>query len=332
LKVFDRGYWVSKIFFFQSLIYYFCYSIRFKSLLFFSASNPSIEFGGMLDDKKSDVYKYLPEHYYPNTFLVNELKQITELIEEGKLSFPFILKPDVGYKGHLVEKIESKKHLDNTFVRYQGQDIIAQEYIALEREYSLMFYKYPLTRKYGISSLIEKSYPAIKGDGISTIRSLITELNNPFVDKANLLQHASEEYLNFIPREGELIIIEKIGNYSRGAKFHSRMELINDDMIKVVNELFGSIHGMNFFRIDFKANSLSDFQSKEFKILEINGAKSEPLHIYDRVFSFWNIIRDTHKHWMIMIDIVKEERKKDYHFPSTKMGWESFRIAKKIGK
>lgn len=286
----------------------------------------------MLDEKKSDIYKFLPQDYYPSTFVVTKLSEIEDIINSKKLTLPIILKPNIGYKGVLVEKVENWKQVKQVFEKFDGQEIIAQEYVGLQKEYALMFYKYPASGKYGVSSLIEKSYPFILSDGVSTIRELISNLKNPFLDKEKVFQSMPLPYLKSIPEGGETIIIEKIGNYSRGAKFHSRMDDISEGIIQVTHDLFNNVQGMNFFRIDLKADSLLAFQNKEFKILEINGAKSEPLHIYDQQYSIMRVIKDIHMHWMIMIGIVKEALTEDYIFPSTKAGWTSLKVAKKIGK
>ena len=286
----------------------------------------------MLDEKKSDIYKFLPQEYYPQTFLVTRLSEIEDIIQSNKLSLPVILKPNIGYKGVLVEKVEDWSQVTQVFEKFEGKEIIVQEFVDLKKEYALLFYKYPASGKYGISSLIEKSYPFIRSDGKSTIRELITNLKNPFLDKENLFQNMPSEYLQSVPMSGEKIEVEKIGNYSRGAKFHSRMDEINEEVIRVTHDLFRNVEGMNFFRIDFKADSLIAFQKGKYKILEVNGAKSEPLHIYDRQFSLTRVIKDIHLHWMIMNDIVEEAITADYIFPSTRVGWTSLKVAKKIGK
>ena len=332
MKILDRGYWISKLFVNQSLLYYFFYSIKFRSLLFFSACNPRISFGGMLDERKSDIYKLLPESYYPKTFQAQSLADVKNLLVTQKVNFPFVIKPNVGFKGHQVSILHNILQLENTFNENFDSDYLIQEYSDLEKEYSLMFYKCPKTQLFGISSLVEKSYPFVVGDGKSTVRRLIETMKNPFLKKEELLQIADIDFLDKIPGTNETVLVEKIGNYSRGSKFHSLMEDLSVRLADKTLEYFESINGLDFFRIDFKANNLDEYQKGSFSVLEINGAKSEPLHIYDKKHNLIDVIMSIHKHWMVLIKIVNERRSMTYTFPSTSSGWESFKVAKKIGK
>ena len=65
-----------------------------------------------------------------------------------------------------------------------------------------------------------------------------------------------------------------IDNYSRGAKYYCRINHIDTKMAVDIDKLFQNTGGLNFFRIDFKADSVSDFLDGNFKVIEINGAKS----------------------------------------------------------
>ncbi len=327
----DRGYWVSKLFYYQSIVYFYYNSFRFWSFTFFSAANPAIKYGGMLDDKKSDTYRFLPDQLVPVTLVTDRSQDLLAQMSELGLDFPIVVKPDIGFKGFLVAKLDDIESLLQFVEGFQDQSFIIQEYVDFEREYSILIYRYPISGKTYISSFIEKSYPQVMGDGIQTLEQLIDHDDNPFIDKSWVKQKWSAD-LDRILAQSETLRIDDIGNYSRGAKFHSLNHLLNDDYTAWADALMRSMEGIDFCRIDLKASSEQAMLQNEYRIMELNGAKSEPLHIYDPQYSFVRIVQDIHAHWVVLGAIVKERLRLSFILPSFKEGFKSFRIAKNIGK
>jgi len=54
-KITHWEYWPFELVYFPVVLYYFWLSIRARSFFFFSASNPSIETGGMLGESKFGI-------------------------------------------------------------------------------------------------------------------------------------------------------------------------------------------------------------------------------------------------------------------------------------
>jgi len=285
----------------------------------------------MLDDKKSDTYQKIPDKFVPTTLVTDQSQDLISQMKSKGLSFPVIVKPDVGFKGFLVAKLESEENLLQFVKSFQDQSFIIQEYISYNSEYSILIYRYPISGKTGISSFIEKSFPSVIGDGKKTIGQLINESNNPFIDKSWIKKKWSGDLEKVLAVSAELQL-DDIGNYSRGSKFHSMNHLLNQDYVEWAESLMMCMEGIDFCRIDLKADSEASMLKNEFKIMEINGAKSEPLHIYDPIYSFIQIILDVHQHWSILGAIVKERLQLSFILPSFKEGFKSFRIAKNIGK
>lgn len=312
-------------------MHYLASALKHRSMTYFSAVNPVIELGGMLDEHKTDIYNLLPDSHIPKTVISKRSQNYISAITINELQFPLILKPNVGFKGHLVAKVDNEEEMHFYFSQSDDREILIQEYIDLPKEYSIMYYRFPVSRKSGISSLIEKKYPYTTGDGKKSLKQLIEGYKNPFLDKQWVLEKFKTE-LNRVPRNGEMIVLDSIGNYSRGAKFFSLNETIDQDLIHATDQFFSHISGLNFFRMDIKAKSLEAYKSGSFKILEINGAKSEPLHIYDPKYSFARIAKDIHRHWSILNAIVKESQFERNKLPSFKSGWKSYKTVKKLMK
>ena len=330
-KLRDRGYWVSHHFYWQSLIHYFMYSVRFRSFTFFSACDPAIELGGMLDESKSDIYALLPPQFVPKTINTRPGKLKLSHLRDKGMEYPLIVKPNVGFKGYKVVLIQNDQELLN-YLNNQDEDRewLVQEYIDYKREFSLLYYRYPDGSEKGITSLIEKIYPSVTGDGKSTLHELVNGYENAFLDRSDLNRRLYSD-MNKVPAEGEVIQLDTIGNYARGSKFYSLMDEIDEELVTVTGKYFEEVNDMDFFRIDFKADSMEDYKTGKFGILEVNGTKSEPLHIYDPRFGFWARAKTLNDHWKIIAQIVVNRKSiSNYKFPSTKEGLKSLFAIKRL--
>ena len=158
-----------------SMIHWAAYSIYFRTLTYFSVANPCIYLGGMLDDRKTDIYEMVPDKYLPKTIMY-EPDDITSVVldVEENFDYPIIAKPNVGFRGFLVHKIDSREELENVVSKYKGKELLIQEFLTESREYSVMFYNIK-NEESGISSLVEKHFPGVTGDGVKSLRELIED-------------------------------------------------------------------------------------------------------------------------------------------------------------
>ncbi|MEL6123009.1 MAG: hypothetical protein AAFR14_04750, partial [Bacteroidota bacterium] len=303
MKITERGYWVSKCYTWISLVHWFCYSIYFRTLTYFSAANPQIYLGGMLDDRKSDIYDQVPQQYVPVTrlFVPKDTSIIAEILQE--FSFPMMAKPNVGFRGYLVRRIDNELELSEVIKQYIGKELLIQEFLAQEHEYSVMYY-WVDAYDHGISSLVEKHLPKVIGDGKRTVSSLIEALDNPFLNH-EWVTKKNKQHLDRILDDGEALLIDHVGNFARGSKFENLNSKIDATLTTSMRTFFTHVPGMNFCRLDVKAASLNELKKGNFKLLEINGAKSEPLHIYDPRMSMWDVFRAIRTHWKTLFRIVR---------------------------
>ena len=91
IKLFNWEYWSFNVVYFPIYFYWFYLCLRARNLFFFSASNPTIENGGYLMERKSDIYDIMPQAYYPKTLLVKEglsKNEVSALIQENNFQFP----------------------------------------------------------------------------------------------------------------------------------------------------------------------------------------------------------------------------------------------------
>ena len=83
--------------FYSPVNFYFIWlAIKARSFFFFTASNPTIDFGGMLGGKKSEIFDLIPQEYYPKTILLNACSDQDLLKTGSAMGYPLIAKPDIG--------------------------------------------------------------------------------------------------------------------------------------------------------------------------------------------------------------------------------------------
>lgn len=104
--------------------------------------------------------------------------------------------------------------------------------------------------------------------------------------------------------------MEPIGNHCRGTRFIDNNFLINDKLNIVFDEICLPIKGFYYGRFDLKVKSIEDlYEGRNIKIMELNGASSEPGHIYDSANTIFKAYKDLLFHWKRLADISKENIK-----------------------
>ncbi|MEQ8926294.1 MAG: hypothetical protein RLO81_10805 [Fulvivirga sp.] len=322
-------YWPFLVVYWPVLFYWFYLAIKARSLFYFSASNPGIENGGMLGESKIKILNALPPELIPKTIFINCSEPLEKNLIE-KLQFPIICKPDMGERGWRVEKINNKEELK----LYHGQiavDYLIQDFLTERIELGVFYYRYPSEQSGTISSIVAKEMLIIQGDGKSTLQQLILNYDRAKL-QWEILKNRYKNRLNEVLTNGESINLVAIGNHSRGTKFLDGNHFINNQLIQVFDEISSKIDGFYFGRFDIKVHSTEDLYNGKLKIMELNGAGSEPAHIYNPGYSLWNAYKVIFHHWKVLYEISMENHKKGVPFMTLKEAWREYRKTKVVGK
>jgi hypothetical protein len=115
--------------------------------------------------------------------------------------------------------------------------------------------------------------------------------------------------LNIILRLNENKCMVPYGNHNRGTQFINGNQYISPALEEYFENLLGGIPGFHYGRLDIRYNTIEELeQGLNFKIIELNGAKSEPTHIYDTRTSFWKGQREIFRHLQLFMSIVEKNR------------------------
>ncbi len=295
-------YWPSWALYGPLLPWWCWLSIRSRSLFFFSAANPGIEHAGFIQDRKSNIYKLIPPQYYPHTILYKAgtpLRLLLKDLDEQKWRLPLIAKPDIGEKGIQVSLIESQEQLKE-YAQYTQVDFLLQEFISYPNEAGIFYYRIPGERKGKISGIVGKEMLKVTGDGHSTIEMLLKQ-NDRFVLQLQALRKIHGAYLQTVPEDGISVTLAPYGNHARGAKFIDLHSHITPQLTEAVDKICQQIPGFFYGRLDIKFSTWEELaEGKNFCIIEVNGAGSEPTHMYDPSHSLFFAWKEIIRHWTLM--------------------------------
>ncbi len=276
--------------------------IRERSLFFFSASNPGIETGGVFGESKISILDKVPVDLKPKTIFAksdDSSEAVRTMMERSGISFPLIIKPDVGEKGFLVEKISDFQTLVNYRKRFKI-DFIIQEFVSLPYECNLLYYKIPGEHSGNVLSITNKEFLNITGNGKATVLDLMKEKPRAVL-QMNRMKKEKPDLMKFIPKSGEIVKIEPIGNHARGTAFLDGRNLINDEVVEAFDKIANRIPGMFVYRFDLKCKSPDDLKTGDnIKLVEVNGAGGEPTHIYQPGYSLVRAWKDLFQLWRII--------------------------------
>ncbi len=283
------------------------FSIKAKSLFFFSAANPAIETGGVLGESKIKIIDQIPEQWKPVTVFVpnaTAFEQVLQWITKAQLTYPVIAKPNIGERGFLVQKLGSLEDLQQ-FHQKNSLDFLIQEFVDYPVEAAILHYRYPHQSRGIISSVCLKEYLNVEGNGEDTVLELMEKKPRAKLQIERLSPILAEKgLLNTVPPMGEHLQLSAIGNHCKGAKFLDGNHWIDEDLRQTFNQISLQLEGIYFCRYDLKCKSMKDLkQGKNFKILEINGVAAEPAHIYDPNYSVRQAYKDLFQQWKTIYEI-----------------------------
>ncbi|MFC4818296.1 MULTISPECIES: D-alanine--D-alanine ligase [unclassified Flavobacterium] len=327
-KLTNWEYWPFKVVYIPIYFLWAFYAVKARTLFFFNASNPGMRNGGFIMDSKKEIYDLIPQQYYPKTELVIEgcaFDQIEQLIKTAGIKFPLIAKPDIGLRGSAVKKINTLHEL-KVYHDKANFDYLIQDLIPYENEIGIFYVRYPEQTKGKITGIVAKEYLIVTGDGKSTIEQLLKQ-NPRYELQLNTLYKEHKEGLNEVLDKDVKRNLVPYGNHCRGAKFIDASHLITPKLEEVINEMCLQIDGFYFGRMDLMYQSIEELEAgRNFLMVELNGAASEPTHIYDPKHSLFFAWKELYRHISYMFEISMANNKMGIPFLNHKEGMKQYKM------
>lgn len=307
-------YWPSHLLYAPLYPYWLWLSLRARSFFFFSAANPRIENAGFTHERKSAIYDQLPSRYYPRTHFCPagiDPDTLKMQLANRALHFPLIAKPDIGERGAQVSLLHTIAQLE-AYARRSKIDFLIQEYVSYKMEAGIFYVRVPGEAKGRVTGIVGKEFLSVTGDGHSTIRNLIDQDPRAFLQLDALVDRYGAVLDNVLP-EGADHTLVPFGNHARGAKFVDWRDRITPALTDTIDRICKKMPDFYFGRLDIKFSDWQDLlQEKNFSIIELNGAGSEPTHIYDPAHSIFFAWKEILRHWRLLyiVSAANAERRK----------------------
>lgn len=312
IKLLHWEYWSFNVIYIPIYVVFIGLCIRVRSFFFFSASNPSILNGGFLMESKKAIYDIIPDVYYPKTiFFETETDGnfVLQQLNRQDFHYPLIGKPDIGGRGRGVKKLNNDQDV-LAYASASRLDFLIQEFVPLKNEAGIFYYRFPDRQTGCISGIVRKEFLTVTGDGHLTIRELCKK-DKRYVLQLKALEKQLGDGFNEVLAPGVKKELVPYGNHSRGAKFIDDSALIDAQLIKSIDNICRKVQGFYYGRLDIRYNTWEELkQGKNFSIIELNGAGSEPTHMYDPRHSLFFAWKEIIRHWVILLRISRQNHEK----------------------
>lgn len=235
--------------------------------------------------------KYLTKEILKNQCIATPLGEIINnpmdmLIKANKIGYPVVIKPRYGNQGKGVfANLKSEEELIHAYkiLSKKYKDIIIEKHIE-GKDYRICLVDYKVV------AASERIPPYIIGDGKSTIKDLVQELNKdpkrgeghekPLTRikiDLNLINNISKMgfNINSVPKKGERVFLRENANLSTGGIAIDCTDLICDKNIKVFERASKAI-GLDICGIDVCCTDIS--KPIDGAIIEINAAPGIRMH------------------------------------------------------
>jgi pimeloyl-ACP methyl ester carboxylesterase/membrane protein DedA with SNARE-associated domain len=323
-------FWPPQIFYLPVVLQILWLAVRYRGLRLVTAVNPGIPTGGLVGEGKWQIFAALgmdpdaPEgargpaaSSLPRSLLIagmertasssERLRLASAYLTRHQLSYPVILKPDRGERGHGVELIRDAKQLARR-LRIDRTALILQEFVP-GLEFGVFYVREPGAAQGKILSINGKQMLKLNGDGQRTLEQLILD-----DDRAVRLAEVHFEYhaerLYEVPAAGESIDLVEVGAHARGTIFLDRRDLMSEALRARIDEIASAFPGFHFGRFDLRVPDETALrEGRALRILELNGLTAEVAHIYDPANSLFSAWRDIMHQWRLAFAIAAANRR-----------------------
>lgn len=280
-----------------------CLAVKHRGLTVFTAANPAIPTGGLLEESKVQILEALDA----SGAVAPWVAVLPGSSFEVQREYPVVCKPEKGERGNGVLIAHTPDKVLSYLAEATGTTIV-QDYID-GPEFGIFYYRFPNQPRGHILSITAKHLPSLTGDGVRTLKELILADDRAVaISDVYLKRHPNAH--TFVPRYGESVRLIDVGSHCRGAVFLDGNHLNSAALEERVDEIARGYCGFYFGRFDVRASSCEALSRGEFRILELNGVAAEATHIYDPKVSLFEAYRVMRRQWSLAFAIGAMNRRR----------------------
>jgi membrane protein DedA with SNARE-associated domain len=307
-------FWPTPIFYGPVAAWIAWLAIRRGGLSTMTAANPGMLDGGTVGESKFEILTTLPAEWTIPAIRIRagsahgRMLDARQEIESRGWAFPLVVKPDVGLRGVGVRLAQTWQDVADYLARESGA-ILIQPYHPGPYEAGVFYYRFPDEARGRIFSITDKQFPALVGDGASTVEELIWRhpryrlQGDTFVARhAKLCAH--------VLNRGERLALAVAGNHAQGTTFRNGAHLLSPELEQRIDEIARTVPGFFIGRFDVRYRDAAAFMAgRDLAIVELNGATAESTDIYDPDRSLFDAYRILFRQWALVFDIGAANRR-----------------------
>lgn len=320
-------FWPAWVMYFPVAIQWLVLSIRYRSLSLPLLANPAVFLSGMVGVSKSAVFdaagmqarKWILDwisYELTDQPVDEQLARLEELIGRSSFTYPLVAKPELGCRGIGVKLMQDSKQLLAFLENFPpGSCIQLQRLSEWEPEAGIFYVRYPDKQRGEIFSLALKYTPYVVGDGERTLKELIAA--DPRAGELmSLYESRHRHHWDTVPEKGKPQRLIFAASHSRGAIFREASDYITDALSQTLDKIFADIPGVYYGRLDVKFRDMEALmRGEDFDIIEINGASSESINIWDRNTGFSAAVKTLLMQYSILFRLGYQNRKLGHKTP-----------------
>jgi hypothetical protein len=231
-------------------------------------------------------------------------ESLSALVEEAGLSFPLVLKPDIGWRGFGVRLVADVDALAADLATFPaGCTLILQAYVPYAGEAGVFYVRRPGEERGFIFSMTFRYFPHVVGDGRSTLAELI-ERDPRAAWKAKLHRATLGERLGTVPAAGELVRLHMVGSSRVGGLYKDARAYASPALTRRFDEIADAMPNFHFGRFDVRFASAERLvEGEDIQIIEINGAGAEAIHVWDPEYTLTDVYADLFRQQALMFEV-----------------------------
>ncbi len=265
-------------------------ALRHGSLTLPTVANPAMEVGGLWGESKAQglnlfgplgrtrLARFIEVVHRPE----DTPATVEALLHPAGMHLPVVAKPDRGYQGWGVRLLSRPDDLAAYLATTpEGARILLQEWVRHPHEAGIFYIREPGADHGRIVSLTFVLPPQVTGDGIRTVAELAAAdpVLRPNLD---IYRSRKPDSWSGIPPAGEVHALTDARSARLGAVYRDATHLVTPDLDAAIDAISREIPDFHFGRFDIRFRSPEAlFAGEGFRILELNGAGAEMLHIWD---------------------------------------------------
>ena len=303
-------------------------AIKYRSLTVCLIANPKIQLSGLTSISKADFLDTANNSESKNAILefvkiwhnednIDTKNQSLALIKEKGLTLPLAAKPDRGYRGAGVNKVDNEQQLLNYIAKLpKNCFFLLQKLASYKPEAGVFYIRYPNQANGNIVSIGIKHNPEVIGDGVSNLEQLIDADPRRLAIRDKYISKHKQNLTKVLAKDQKLELLFS-ASHAEGSIFTNGNAHITATLTKKIDEIMKGFDQLYYGRLDIKYKDIAALEAgKNLEIIEINGASSEPLHIWDKDTGYFTAMRALIKQYNTLYDIGNMNKQKGYEPPS----------------